>query len=1519
MTLLETTSDPTRISQATSQSQSDAQVAVLNSGASVVVWTDHAGDGSGLGIKARFVDTAGQPQGNEFTVNTTTAGQQDQAAVTALADGGFVVTWGDYGPYSGTTSYGIRAQRYSAAGVRQGSELLIGSGVTTNSAEVEPSITALSGGGFAIAWIGRDPQMTNKQLVEGRVYGVAGTPDGTAWTVDKPTPPGGGHLYDFDVTLAADSDGGFTVGWLRNRYDLAFKTIDGGAYAQRRNADGSADGAVITIASDTANPSNGFYGPTFDTLDLAATVGGGFIAAWRADMGDPGTGVGFQVRTRVFDAPGSALGAANILGPYDNFPPPEAMDVDVLADGTAIVSVDGAAWHVDASGALLGDLLPVAPGLGYAEITDIAVRGDGFVVVWSGTRNNTDAILFQSYDFSPTPITDITFAGQISEAAIGNLPLLRFGTDTRIINGVPSYELLTNPGNRFRIEGDALVLNTGGTLDFETRPTETIQVRATDAAGNQVTESFVLTVGNIVTEGMAWNAGDVIVMDEYAPTSRVALAGLAGGGIATSWISSSMRIETLDSDDNVYAGFGHIGGDPAVAALKNGGFVVSSAQGNGFNTQFLVRSFAASGEMVGGPTEVGFANFSVSSSDITASGDSYVLAWEPNIYLGTGPYVFTPAIGSGFQNVDPAIAELTNGNLIVTWQRSGATYARLVGADRQPLAAEFRVSPGTATDPDVAALKSGGFVIAWDTGYPDGSIMFRRHAADGTAIGGDVIVEAGSGRDQNTVTIAGLADGGFVVGWTEYSAEAYAMYARVFSAAGVASGARITIAEGIDPRLVSVAPELQLTSLASDGFAAGWTENQQALVRRFELASKPVAIDDSAGTNESVPLVLTPLANDIDTAAAGLVLRSASAEIGDAAINPNGTITYTPVAGWYGTDIIRYAVASPLGGADFGTITVTVATVNVAPVVRAIVLSGTSGAAFDAAQLVALTATDADVSPQGVPDPLSLVSVGNASGGSAALASGAVTVTGSPGTAGFDFTVADAAGATGTARATVRLLVATAGNDVLAVASDAELGWLSGGGGNDRLTGAAGADYLEGNAGNDRLEGGAGIDTLVGGTGDDTYIHDSEDIIVEAPGEGIDRMLTAEGAALPDEVEELVLLAGTAALEGYGNGLDNLITGNEAANYLYGQAGNDTLVGGGGNDWLFGEDGLDRFFGGNGDDFFAVDNAAELIFEDAGGGTDTVRSDASHYLYANVENLWLTDFAGDGFGVGNGLDNVIDGNSGANLLIGGGGNDTIDGNYGNDALFGEAGNDTLFGGWGIDYIVGGTGNDSIDGEETADALYGEDGDDSLTGGSDFATDILVGGNGNDTLFANSGLGDYDLIDGGAGNDLYYVDTPADLTFEAVGGGTDTIIADINGGGYYLYANTENLILAGNTPFGVGNELANQLTGSALANWLLGGAGNDRLNGKGGNDVLFGEAGADTFVFERGTGGDVIGDFQPGIDKISIVGMGFGAFTQLQMAFVQNGDTTAINLGQGDLIVLNGVASASLSAADFIFF
>ena len=509
-------------------------------------------------------------------------------------------------------------------------------------------------------------------------------------------------------------------------------------------------------------------------------------------------------------------------------------------------------------------------------------------------------------------------------------------------------------------------------------------------------------------------------------------------------------------------------------------------------------------------------------------------------------------------------------------------------------------------------------------------------------------------------------------------------------------------------------------------------------------------------------------------------------------------------------------------------------------------------------------------------------------------------------------TFADGATATiaggGTITAIERLSAVVAGNGglTLTAATTDELLQVIGGTAADIVTSAGSSVEFAGGAGDDVLHSGIAADIFYGGEGRDLVSYASYGV-----GVTVKLSVSAPGGDQLTDVEDV---AGTS--------FNDVLEGDGAGNFLQGNSGDDVLVGYSGNDTLDGRDfgGAsvvgDRLIGGKGNDAYMVDGLNDIIFEDAASGTDRVSSSGSHYMFANVEELGLLD--GNLFGVGNALDNMIFGQNGDNLLIGGAGNDQLSGNNGNDSLFGETGDDQLFGGMDIDYLAGGSGNDYLDGQDGADAIFGEDGNDQLYGGKSFDTDILVGGAGDDALDGASGLGDYDLMDGGAGNDSYLVDTPDDLTFEAAGGGTDTVYANINGAGYYLYAFTENLVLGGNTPFGVGNELANQLTGNAIGNYLLGGLGNDTLNGKAGNDVLFGEGGADTFVFERGTGGDVIGDFQGGVDKIRLVGLGFAGFAQLQASFVENGGTTAINLGAGDFVVLNGVANAALSANDFIF-
>jgi hypothetical protein len=75
-------------------SERDPDVAALAGGSFVVVWTDSAGDASGDGIRAAVIDANGVPIRDNILVNVASqGGLQHAAGVTALADGGFFVTW----------------------------------------------------------------------------------------------------------------------------------------------------------------------------------------------------------------------------------------------------------------------------------------------------------------------------------------------------------------------------------------------------------------------------------------------------------------------------------------------------------------------------------------------------------------------------------------------------------------------------------------------------------------------------------------------------------------------------------------------------------------------------------------------------------------------------------------------------------------------------------------------------------------------------------------------------------------------------------------------------------------------------------------------------------------------------------------------------------------------------------------------------------------------------------------------------------------------------------------------------------------------------------------------------------------------------------------------------------------------------------------------------------------------------------------------------------------------------------
>jgi Ca2+-binding RTX toxin-like protein len=374
------------LSQDNIGSQSAPALTALPGGGFFAVWTSDVG---GIQhIRARIILADGSPAGAEFTVAGNVMSPETQASLTRLADGSLAIAW--IAAADGTPD--LEARMFSATGAPLGDAFIIGSSATAASGN--PVLTALAGGGFVAVWTG---DLAGNPAIRGRLFAadgaagdefaVAGTDPGAETFPTVAALPGGGFAVawqqpaaDLDIRLRVFDSAALPTG-----PDVVVNTLQLGAQANPAMSV-LADGSIIVVWQSLENGDlclrarhlNAAGTPLADdfvisasadgqsTPAVAALPDGGFIVAWEEAVG----GDFFDVFLRRFDAAGIAADPAiraHTAQAGDQARPAFSL----LTDGRLALAWQNADGAGDISGRIIDLRLRTAEG-------SVTVEGESF-------------------------------------------------------------------------------------------------------------------------------------------------------------------------------------------------------------------------------------------------------------------------------------------------------------------------------------------------------------------------------------------------------------------------------------------------------------------------------------------------------------------------------------------------------------------------------------------------------------------------------------------------------------------------------------------------------------------------------------------------------------------------------------------------------------------------------------------------------------------------------------------------------------------------------------------------------------------------------------------------------------------------------------------------------------------------------------------------------------------------------------------------------------------------------------
>jgi Ca2+-binding RTX toxin-like protein len=286
------------VNTTTRGSQLDPTIATLEGGRFVVAWQDNSqtgGDASGGAIRGQIFAADGAPSGPEFLINTTTWASQGEPTITALEGGRFVVAWTDWSQTGGA----IRGQIFAADGAHSGSEFLINT--TTVDFQGQPTITGLEGGRFVVAWdyssaTGGD---TSGGAIRGQIFAADGAASGPDFLINTTT-----VNNQIAPTITGLENGRFVVAWTdesQTSGDASGRAVRGQIFAEG----GATSGPEFLINTTTVNDQ---FQPTITALE-----GGRFAVAWTDYSTTGGDTSSTAIRGQIFAADGAPSGSEFLI------------------------------------------------------------------------------------------------------------------------------------------------------------------------------------------------------------------------------------------------------------------------------------------------------------------------------------------------------------------------------------------------------------------------------------------------------------------------------------------------------------------------------------------------------------------------------------------------------------------------------------------------------------------------------------------------------------------------------------------------------------------------------------------------------------------------------------------------------------------------------------------------------------------------------------------------------------------------------------------------------------------------------------------------------------------------------------------------------------------------------------------------------------------------------------------------------------------------------------------------------